>query len=229
MATPTTDRNSRARRRRNPSATRAAILSAAQAMMAEHGPGGLTLSDVARRAGVNRGTAYQHFATRDDVVAAVLDSTFGTTKAALDADVPAGLEARIDQTVRHLVEHPELVRLAMFRLLSGVPNPREDLWADYRARVRRLVEGPAGRPDADADMLAIILLGASLLWAMRVQAGAEPATATTRYLRALKRLMLFGVVRPERHPELVRALGRGRAAARRVPKRASDRRTTRAR
>jgi AcrR family transcriptional regulator len=202
----------RPRRRRNPPATREAILAAARAMMAEHGPSALTLTDVARRAGVNRGTAYQHFATREDVIAAVLDETFRSTKATLDAGAPATLEARIDRAVRYFVDHPELVRLSLFRMLAGVPNPREDLWADYLGRVHGLVDGPGGRPDADAEMLAVILLGATLLWSVRVHAGAEKATATDRYLRELKRLLLFGVIRPERHPELARAVRARRAA-----------------
>jgi AcrR family transcriptional regulator len=196
------------RRRRDPPATRQAILAAARAMMAEHGPAGLTVSDVARRAGVNRGTAYQHFPTREAVVAAVLAETFRATKATLDAAAPDALDMRIDQTVRYFVDHPEVVRLSLFRLLGGVPNPREDLWSDYLGRVRHFAGGAGAEANVDADMLAVILLGATLLWAMRVHTGAERATDTDRYLRELKRLLLFGVVHPERHPDLVRAVRR---------------------
>jgi AcrR family transcriptional regulator len=215
--TPSPDRPHR-RRPRDPPATRAAILAAARAMMAERGPASLTLSDVARRAGVNRGTAYQHFATRDAVIAAVLDGTFRATKAALDAGARDTLDARIDRTVRHLVDHPEVVRLSLFRLLAGVPNPREDLWSEYLDHGRRLVSGPGGRPGADADMLAVILLGATLLWSLRVHTGAERAAATGRYLRELKRLLLFGAIRPERRPGLVRSV-RSAANAGRVKRR----------
>jgi AcrR family transcriptional regulator len=168
-------------------------------MMSEHGPAGLTLSDVARRAGVNRGTAYQHFATRDEVVAAVLDNTFGSAKATLDPGGATTLEKHIDQTVQYFVDHPEVVRLSLFRLLDGIPNPREDLWSDYLGRLRDLVGD--GQPGVDADMLAVILL-----WSMRVQTGAERPANTSRYLRELKRLLLFGVVRPEHHPDLARAV-----------------------
>ena len=47
---------------------------------------------------------------------------------------------------------------------------------------------------------------ASFLWALRVQSGAQPASATERYLRELKRMMLYGVVQPNRHPDLMRAI-----------------------
>jgi AcrR family transcriptional regulator len=186
-------------------------------MMAEHGPQGLTLSDVARRAGVNRGTAYQHFATRDSLIAAVLEATFRSTKATLDAGAPDTLDAWIERTVRYMVEHPDLVRLSLFRLLGGVPNPREDLWADYLGRVRTLVRGPGGQPDADADMLAVILLGGTLLWSIRVHTGAEPRSSTERYLREVKRLLLFGAIRPDIYPDLVRAVDRAAPAGPRPP------------
>ena len=45
-------------RRRNPASTREAILAAARELMAERGPEGMTISEVAHRAGINRGTAY---------------------------------------------------------------------------------------------------------------------------------------------------------------------------
>jgi len=202
----------RAPRRRDPAGTRAAILSAAQAMMVEHGPDGLTLSDVARRAGVNRGTAYQHFATRDELVAAVLDRLFATTKRSLDARPPTSADAGLDQTVAYLVEHPALVRIAFFRLLAGVPNPRHELWADYLARVQHLAAG--GRDDVDAEMLAVVLLGATLFWALRVQSGAERAADTGRYARELKRLLLYGAVAPAQHPDLVQAVHGGVKSAR---------------
>ena len=53
----------RKRRVRNTTATRAAILEAARTLLAKDGPDGVSLSEVAKLAGVNRGTADQHLAT----------------------------------------------------------------------------------------------------------------------------------------------------------------------
>jgi AcrR family transcriptional regulator len=191
-------------RTRNPEATRADILTAAQAMLAERGPHALTVSDVARRARVNRGTAYQHFRTRAGLIAAVLERLGRTTKTVLDAGAPPTLNDRIDATVEYFVEHPELVRLSLFRMLAGIPHPNEALWKDYVKRMRRLAAD--GRGGIDSEMLAVILLGATLLWSLRVQSGAASASANRRYLRELKRLMLYGAVRPERHADLVAAV-----------------------
>ena len=62
--------------------------------------------------------------------------------------------------------------------------------------------------------------------------GAQPASATDRYLRELKRMMLYGVVQPKRHPDLVRAVNRARdptnqspaRSPKAVPKKAHDER-----
>jgi AcrR family transcriptional regulator len=221
----TTSGNGAGRARvRDPDATHELILAAAQAMMAEQGPAGLTVSDVARRAGVNRGTAYQHFPTRERLVAAVLERLGRGTKALLDATAPEGLDARIDATVEHFVGNPELVRLSLFRMLAGIPHPTSELWEDYVQRVHALAASSGARPDADGDMLAVILLGATMLWSLRVQSGGASAAATRRYLRELKRLMLYGVIRPERHPDVVAAVRDG-DGARTSGRSTKDRRT----
>jgi AcrR family transcriptional regulator len=206
----------RVARVRDPIATRRAIVDAAHAVMAERGPHGVTVSDVARRARVNRGTAYQHFPSRELLVAAVLEDLGRSTKSALDATAAPDLDQRIDQTIEYFVRHPELVRVSLFRMLAGVPHPDEGLWLDYRDRMRRFGASAGTRDGIDADMLAVILLGATMLWSLRVHSGAESAAATARYARELKRLLLYGAVLPSRHGDLVRAAAGGRGSARRA-------------
>src|SRR3954469_16482596 len=62
----------RKRRSRDPVETRAAILRAARTLLAKDGPEGISLSEVAHLAGVNRGTAYQHFETREKLIEATV-------------------------------------------------------------------------------------------------------------------------------------------------------------
>ena len=63
-----TDPSKPARRNNtDPEATRREILQAALEVLAKDGPESLSVTEVARRAGVNRGTAYQHFPTREDL------------------------------------------------------------------------------------------------------------------------------------------------------------------
>src|SRR5579863_6176588 len=60
----------RTRRKRDPEGTREAILEAAREVLAQDGKEGLSVAQVAQRAGVNRGTAYQHFPTREHLLEA---------------------------------------------------------------------------------------------------------------------------------------------------------------
>lgn len=70
---PTKQINKGQPRTRNPDKTREAILEAAREILAQDGKEGLSVSQVANRAGVNRGTAYQHFPTREKLVEATAE------------------------------------------------------------------------------------------------------------------------------------------------------------
>ena len=63
----------RQRRKRDPESTRIAILEAARTILAQDGAEAMSVSRVANLAGVNRGTAYQHFQVKEDLIAATLE------------------------------------------------------------------------------------------------------------------------------------------------------------
>lgn len=204
------------RRRRDPQGTCESIIAAARAMMAERGPEALTVSDVAHRAGVNRGTAYQHFRTRNDLVGAVLARLADETSRLLTADVPPG--ERIDHMVEYFLAHPEIARLWMFQMLAHIQLPNRDGWNRYMKAMRALAASERTQNDVDPEMLGHILLAAILVWSLLARSTAKSESGavetTRRFTRELKRLLLFGVLRPERWPELVAAVGKTTAGAR---------------
>ena len=59
-------------RRRNPEASRAAILAAARAAFAEQGYAGATIRDIARRAGVTHGLVMLHFTAKEQLFLAAV-------------------------------------------------------------------------------------------------------------------------------------------------------------
>lgn len=59
-------------RRRDPAASRAAILAAAGAAFAERGYAGATIRDIARRAGVTHGLVMMHFASKEQLFLAAV-------------------------------------------------------------------------------------------------------------------------------------------------------------
>ncbi|MFF4713135.1 helix-turn-helix domain-containing protein [Streptomyces eurythermus] len=62
------------KRRRDPEASRAAILEAARAAFAERGYAKTTVRDVARRAGVTHGLVLRHFTSKEQLFLAAVPS-----------------------------------------------------------------------------------------------------------------------------------------------------------
>ena len=72
---------------------RSALLDAAASVISEIGPQGLTIREVASRAGVSHAAPYRHFSGKDDILLAVveqgfalLEQTMAERKAAADGD-----------------------------------------------------------------------------------------------------------------------------------------------
>jgi len=190
-------------RRRDFESNRARILAAARRLIAERGPEGLTISEVAHRAAINRTTAYQHFRTRDALVGAVMESLAEEVSLMLTEPMPIG--ERIDFMASFFVEHPEIARLSLHQLLAENPFPSH-AWERYVGELDRLARSRRAQAGVDAEMLGHILMAVGVLWPLmariRYRDDAEAADATARLTREIKRLLLFGVLRPEKWPEL---------------------------
>ena len=108
------------RRRRNPKSAWEAIREAARTRLANDGPEGPSLSEVAHLAGVNRGTAYQHFETREKLIKATAEWVSDKLFRSVFGD-PATLgERRVeqvdvadltDQLANFAMDNPELCQV----------------------------------------------------------------------------------------------------------------------
>jgi AcrR family transcriptional regulator len=194
--------------RREPGATYLAILDAAEALMAERGPEGLSVSEVAHRAGVNRTTAYQHFRTREQVIAAVTARLSSEAKRILEAEMSLG--ERIDHVVKLHLERPEIARLWLFHMLSDIPLPQDESWERFLNGLRLLAASERTQPGIDAEMLGCVLVGATLVWSLLARRGpkgvAGASEETERFTRELKRLLAFGVLKPAEWPEIIASI-----------------------
>src|SRR5215211_5665259 len=90
------------RRAESAAATRRAILDAAMALLQEVGVPGTTLTTVARRADVARGTILNHFESFDGLLAAVLDDILEKLVVP-DESIFDGIEDR-DERIRAFVD-----------------------------------------------------------------------------------------------------------------------------
>ena len=186
---------------------RARLLAAARQLIAERGPEGLSISEVVRLADLNRTTAYKHFRTRDELVSAVMESLAEEVGEMLTRPMPFG--ERIDFMARFFVQHPEVGRLALHHLLAENPFPRA-AWDLFVGQLEKLAKSDRAQDGIHSEMLGHILMAVGIMWGTQASAfyDDEPALAkaTDALGRELKRLMLYGVLKPEAWPELTRVV-----------------------
>ena len=103
---------------------RAGLLEAAEAVLAERGAQGLTLRDVARAAGVSHGAPYHHFASLNELLAAVAERGFVILGDAMaEAVAVPDTRERLLRVAQAYVDcaraHPERFRLMFGPLLAS--------------------------------------------------------------------------------------------------------------
>jgi AcrR family transcriptional regulator len=206
---------SRPRRKRDPEGTREAILEAARQVLAQDGKEGVSVAQVAQRAGVNRGTAYQHFPTREQLIdATVLWVSENLCRAAFGAPVMARDQPvesiDVEGVAQHLtdfaIENPEVCRVWLFEVLSS-PHPAEDpFWQQYVSGFAHFAKTEFAQPGIDAEVVSVLLLAGTFLWPVWARAHTSTSRArqrmAKRFSREVLRMSLHGNLRPERYPDL---------------------------
>lgn len=156
--------------RRDAVRNRELLLDSAQRLLRERGTRVSSLA-ITERAGLGAGTLYRHFATREDLLAALSERSFGIAlehaREAAESGSPAP-EALLTFLERTIERREELMMLP----LHGGPLPLSDKATELRAEIRvaldrvlaRGREEGAIRPDATAG--DVILIGALLAQGM---------------------------------------------------------------
>jgi AcrR family transcriptional regulator len=97
---------------------RSALLEAALAVLTEIGPQGLSIREVARRAGVSHAAPYRHFADRDELILAVVEQGFELMQQTMAAEKAAANPDPLDQFaasglayVNFALQHPAYYRV----------------------------------------------------------------------------------------------------------------------
>jgi AcrR family transcriptional regulator len=216
----------RSRRPRDPVATRAVILEAARALLARDGPDGMSVSAVAALAGINRGTAYQHFATREELVAATTQSVSDLLfRAAFgDPDLAEGRAVEnVDITLLTMtladfaVDNPALCRIWFLQLLASDEPAQDPFWREYAGSLRRFTETDFAEPGIDSDVFSLLMLAGNFLWPVWTKAhektGDERRVLARRFALESLRLSMHGTMRVDRFPEIEALISRGGAPA----------------
>ena len=142
--------------------TAARILDAAEAVFAEAGFQGASLREIARRAEIQQPGLYNHFASKRDLYAAVLDRALtpmatAMSEAMRDATSPRALERLPAVMTDLLLEHPQMAALFQ-QALQDAEAPGQELMRDWLDRL--LVQGidtarTGTRGPVDRERLAI--------------------------------------------------------------------------
>ncbi|HSW14428.1 MAG TPA: TetR/AcrR family transcriptional regulator [Solimonas sp.] len=207
------------RRKRNPDGTRTAILEAAGKILAKDGPEGLSVSQVAQLAGVNRGTAYQHFPTREQLLEATTSWVSDRLRSAVFGDEPPTDDvSQIDpqnvaeRMVEFAMENPELGRVWLFEVLSSNRPASDPFWNQYRSQFEKFALTDMAQPGIDVEVHAVIMLIGTFLWPVFARSHARTAKErqqlAKRYSNEMLRLSLHGTMRPEKFPELDAKVGK---------------------
>jgi AcrR family transcriptional regulator len=204
----------RARRKRDPERTRQAILEAAREILARDGEEGVSVAQVAQRAGVNRGTAYQHFQTRDQLIQAtaswvsdkLYEAAFGKRAAGgEDAAADVSVEALTYRLAAFAMENPELGRVWLFELLSSRRPASDPFWRRYESNFRRFAATDNAQPGIDAEVAFVLTLAGCFLWPLwarsHTRTAGERRHMAQRFADEMLRMSLHGTLRPEKHPE----------------------------
>ncbi|MEU5951094.1 TetR/AcrR family transcriptional regulator [Streptomyces sp. NPDC047525] len=164
-------------RRRRADARRSidAILNAARVVLGERPDAGM--EDIAATAGVTRQTVYAHFASRDALVAALVESASAEyaallDDAGLDTAPPAEALAQFLAAGWRFLDRYPLVQNAA---AAGIPRPHSDPHDFAPVRLERLIQRGQHTGDFDpslpADWLAAAAFGLQHTAAAQIAAG----------------------------------------------------------
>ncbi|KMS59647.1 TetR family transcriptional regulator [Novosphingobium barchaimii LL02] len=209
------------RRVRDPAATRETILDAACNLLAKDGLEGVSLSAVAHLASVNRGTAYQHFETREKLIEATIEWVSDKMFRAVFGD-PATLgERRVeevdvsaltDRLSEFAMENPEIGRVWLQQVLAS-PDPSQDaFWREYCGSLRRFASTSLAVPGIDAEVMSVINLAGVFFWPVFARAHAadegERSELTRRYTHEILRLSMYGTMSAKAFPDVAERLSK---------------------
>jgi AcrR family transcriptional regulator len=190
-------------RKRDPGGTHELILAAARQTLAKDGEEGLSIDQVAERAGVNRSTAYQHFPTRDRLIEATVASVSDSLCEAVFGDIeknePSQLSmfGAIEHIAQFTMQHPELGCVWLTHVLSSGRPASDRFFRLYVSHIEAFAETEYAQPGIDVEAHAVMMLAATFLWPVWARAHRlnpdEREQMAQRFTREVLRLSLQGV------------------------------------
>jgi AcrR family transcriptional regulator len=183
--------------------TRARLIEAARRIAATRGIEATPISEITEEAGVGVGSFYNHFATKEKLLEAVISDTFEAHGAALDRihegkdDIAEILAQNIRLTVR-MVDHDPIWGWFAVRTGLYAPQLQSSLGGRLERDLRRGFD--AGRFASYDERTTVAAFGGALLGVMRTKLEGELPRDADRFL-AEELLRLLGLS-PEEAAEI---------------------------
>ncbi len=152
-------RTAHRKRNRGYEETHRELIETAVRLLSESGVDALSVSGLAREAGLNRTTIYYHFPNREAMLCAVKE--WSAQQLALGMDVEAPQLDRMAHITRFVLENPQLIKLWIEDFISpGDIRDRYPRWDDLVAGLSRdLQRGQGG----DGEVYALMLLTGAII------------------------------------------------------------------
>jgi len=200
-------------RRRNPEKTRELILETASKLLAKSGPDGVSVSAVANLAKVNRGTAYHHFQTREELTSATMewvsnklteelfgDSTSENWSARIDSsDV-------IDRLIMFAMKNPEFGPAWLRRMRFSGDQSTDPFWMAFTEHMRRFSESDIAEDGIDVEVNSFITLVSALLWPLwqgaRELGPQKRKELQKRFSAEVVRISKYGIIKEDKYNEV---------------------------
>jgi AcrR family transcriptional regulator len=152
---------------------RAATVGAVIALAADHDPGEITTTAIARHMGVSQGALFKHFPTKDAILEAVMSWVAARLLARIDAAAQAAptcsgaLEAMFMAHTGFVTEHPGVPRMMFGQLqragTTAAKRMAATLLSQYTERLRVLLERGRDKgefaPGLDVEAAATLFVG----------------------------------------------------------------------
>lgn len=192
--------------------TRQRILAAALDLFGQRGVDAVSLDEIAREVGVRKQTVLYWFASKDELIDAVLAAAVDELGATIDAALRAAPPEPLDQidAVVSAVFRPAVRRPAVLGLIGEIGRLSDDHAERLRRLVRPMVDRAiealrrgmaagsirSGSPELLAALLYATVTGIAAEPRLLTTVGWEPGAVGLRRLRAELRAFLIAALRP---------------------------------
>lgn len=162
--------------------THQSLIETAVRLLSERGVDSLSVSALAREAGLNRTTVYYHFPSREAMLRAVKD--WSTQQLTRGMDMNAPQLDRASGITRFVLENPTLIKLWIDDFISpGDVRERYPRWDELIAGLQQTFLAKHADQGVDAEVYAVMMLASAIIGPRIFQQSVTPKATTEEISR----------------------------------------------